>query len=75
MGEFTSAIKTLMPNAPLINENFQIKPRNPITVREPYYHADDIPQNFSKMSFHKPRKSGKKGARRNCAQDSDDEEK
>jgi hypothetical protein len=52
MGEFTSAIKTLMANALLIDENFQIEPRNPITGREPYYHADDIPHNFSKMSFH-----------------------
>jgi hypothetical protein len=75
MGEFTSAIKTLMANALLIDENFQIEPRNPITGREPYYHADDSPHTFSKMSFHiktsggadafkmkKPRKSDKKGA-------------
>jgi hypothetical protein len=87
MGEFTSAIKTLMANALLIDENFQIEPRNPITGREPYYHADDIPHNFSKMSFHiktsggadafkmkKPRKSDKKGARRNRSRDESDEE-
>ena len=87
MIEFTNAIKSMVSNFLLIDEYFQIEPRDPLCLRGPYYHADDVPRNQSVMSFHirtsgggdafamqKPRKNQKKGQRRNVNRDEDEED-
>ena len=89
MAQFSVALKSLMANCLLVDEKFQIDPREPASCKEPLYHQDSISNNHAVMSFHirtnggsesfdmqKPRKDDRKkgGRRRNQNYDSDEEE-
>lgn len=90
IAQYTRALKSLVDNCLLLDPNFQIEPRDPLTMKPPIYSSDGINDNHAVLSFHirssggseqfdmqKPRKQDKKkgSRRRNQAnEDSDDEE-
>jgi hypothetical protein len=89
MNQFSVALKSLMANCILVDDKFQIDPREPESDKEPLYHQDQIGNNHAVMSFHirtsggsesfdiqKPRRDDKKegGRRRNQNYNDSDEE-